>query len=66
MDSASTYFEVTQRNSCNDDSANNGFKALTLLYYGHSDKWSHNEVNESVEIIKSAAKRLLNVEKRNE
>jgi hypothetical protein len=65
MDSASTFFEATQRNSCDNASANNGFKALSLLYFGHSENWSADEVNESVEIIKSAAKRILTVERRN-
>lgn len=65
MDSASTYFEATQYKDCSDESANNGFKAITLLYFGHNENWSSDEVNESVEIIKSAVKRLVTVEKRN-
>ena len=66
MESASTYFEATQHNKCSVDSAENGFKAISLLYYGHSDNWSSHEVNESVEIIKSAVRRLITVERRNE
>ena len=66
MDSAATYFESTQHRNCSSKSANNGFKALALLYFGHSENWSADEVNESVEIIKSAVKRLATVEKRNE
>ena len=65
MDSAGTYFEETQRLTCSNESAHNGFKAITLLYFGHGGNWSADEVNESVEIIKSAAKRLMMVEKRN-
>ena len=66
MDSASTYFEATQHKDCSGESANNGFKALALLYFGHSENWTADEVNESVEIIKSAVKRLATVEKRDE
>lgn len=64
MDSASTFFEATQHIKCSVESAHNGFKAITLLYFGHGSNWSADEVNESVEIIKSAAKRLITVEKR--
>jgi len=66
MDSAAMYFGTTQHNNCSSESANNGFKAIALLYFGHSANWSSKEVNESVEIIKSAVKRLATVEKRNE
>jgi hypothetical protein len=66
MDSAATFFEATQHVKCSVESAQNGFKAITLLYFGHSENWSSDEVNESVEIIKSAAKRLITVEKRHD
>ena len=64
MESAASYFEATQDKSCSVAAAKNGFKAMTLLYFGHDGYWSADEVNESVEIIESAAKRLLTVEKR--
>ena len=64
MDSAATFFEVTQNKECSVESAHNGFKAITLLYFGHSDNWSADEVNKSVEVIKSSVKRLITVEKR--
>ena len=66
MESAATFFEATQKRSCFLVSADNGFKTLILLYFGHDDKWTSDEVNESVNIIKAAVKRLTLVEKRNE
>lgn len=66
MKSAATFFEETQRKSCSSKSANNGFKALILLYFGHDDNWVAEEINDSVDIIKSAVKRLITIEKRNE
>ncbi len=65
-ESAATYFKETQKKSCILASAVNGFKALILLYFGHDKHWTSNEVNDSVDIIKSATKRLILLEKRNE
>lgn len=63
--SASTYFITTADIYVIDAAcAKNGFKALTLLYFAHGPNWTHDEVNESVAIIESAAKRLIEIEKR--
>ena len=48
MDSAATFFEVTLHRNCSIESATNGFKAIVLLYFGHNDNWSHEEVNNQI------------------
>ena len=65
-ESAATYFEATLSEECSAASAHNGFKALTLLYFGHSDNWTADDVNESVKLIEAAACRIVEIEKRNE
>ena len=61
-ESAATYFEATLDESCSAESAHCGFKALTLLYFGHSDNWTADEVNESVVLIERAAQRIVEIE----
>ena len=64
-DSFITYMKGTL-NETETDSAVNGFKALALLYFGHSDNWTDDEINEGVVLIRTAARRWLDVEKENE
>jgi len=51
-DSASTYFNNAETEP---DCIKNGFKALLLLYYGHNDDWSHDDINESISILQEAS-----------
>ena len=63
-DSAETFFNIAKAEDCSCESATNGFKALELLYFAHSDDWSHEEVNESIEIMKEAARYMVHIEDR--
>ena len=65
-ESAATYFNTLSKEDATAESAHCGFKALTLLYFGHNDKWTHDQINESVVLIESAAKRIIEIEKKNE
>jgi hypothetical protein len=62
-DSANTFFDTTAENIVDVESATNGFKALTLLYFGHSDDWTADEVNEGWHLIHDAAKVLVSIER---
>lgn len=61
-DSAETFFKMATCDDCSTDSVDNGFKALELLYFGHSDNWTHEEINESIELMKTAARYMVHIE----
>ena len=65
-DSATTFFKMAECDDCSTEAVDNGFKALELLYFAHSDDWSHDEVNESIEIMKTAARHMVHIEDDNE
>jgi len=60
--SAETFFETALCEDCTKESVNNGFKALELLYFAHGKDWSHEEVNESIELMKTAARHMVHIE----
>ena len=66
INAAETYMNNTLGEGIETGSAENGFKALALLYYGHSDNWSDDEINAGVILIRHAAKRWNDIEKNNE
>lgn len=47
------------------DQVDNGFKALTLLYFGHDDNWTENEVDQAVIVLELAGRRHTEHEIRN-
>jgi len=59
---ASEFFKTTEKHGCSLESAENGHKALALMYFGHADDWSDREINEASILIDLAGKRLLEIE----
>jgi hypothetical protein len=60
--SAETFFKMAECENCSAEEINNGFKALELLYFAHSDNWTHDEINESIDIMKKAARHMVHIE----
>ena len=60
--SAVTFFKSAEDDDCSAESVNNGFKALELLYFAHGKDWTHEEVNESIELMKIAARLMVHIE----
>jgi len=61
--SAAEFFRATQdRAAIKPDQAENGFKALTLLYFGHDESWTERQIDSAVIILKLAGKRVCEVE----
>lgn len=57
------FFRATQdRSAIRPDQAENGHKALTLMYFGHHESWSEMQVHSAVLILEMAAKRVFEVE----
>ena len=65
-ESAETFFKSAEADDCSVESVTNGFKALELLYFAHGDDWSHEEINESIELMKNAARYLVHIEDDND
>lgn len=60
---AAEFFRATQdRSAIRPDQAENGHKALTLMYFGHHESWSEMQVYSAVLILEMAAKRVFEVE----
>lgn len=60
---ASEFFKATHdRAAIRPDQAENGHKALTLMYFGHHESWSEMQVHSAVLILELAAKRVFEVE----
>ena len=60
--SAAEFFKATlDRSSLTEEEADNGNKALGLLYFGHSNDWTEQEINSSVIILELAMKRCMEV-----
>lgn len=59
---ASEYFLATEdRYAVTTEQAENGHKALVLMYFGHSDDWTERNVTEAVMILEIATKRMVEV-----
>lgn len=64
--SAVSFVETAEGADCSKESVNNGFKALELLYFAHGKDWTHAEINESIELMKTAARHMVHIEDNNE
>lgn len=56
--SASEFFKTCQKEETTPEQADNGFKALTLLYFGGDDNWTDIEIDKAVILIKLAGKKV--------
>jgi len=64
--SAESFVESAMCADCSKESVNNGFKTLELLYFAHGKDWTHAEINESIELMKTAARHMVHIEDNNE
>jgi hypothetical protein len=60
--SAETFLKMAECADCSKESVQNGFKALELLYFAHGKDWTHEEINESIELMKTAARHMVHIE----
>lgn len=60
---AAEFFRATQdRSAIRPDQAENGHKALTLMYFGGHESWSEVQIHSAALILELAAKRVFEVE----